>query len=65
MSANIDRLIEIKGLSQTEKFEFARRLDEEAIPKKLNNGYLRTRHALINCQGSLSNDIIKERNDRI
>lgn len=32
MAANIDRLIEeIKGLSQTEKYELARRLDEEAI----------------------------------
>jgi len=32
MSANIDRLIEeIKSLSQAEKFELARRLDEEAV----------------------------------
>lgn len=32
MAANIDRLIEaIKGLSQAEKFELARRLDKEAI----------------------------------
>lgn len=32
MAANIDRLIEeIKGLSQAEKCELARRLDEEAI----------------------------------
>jgi len=32
MAANVDRLIEeIKGLSQAEKCELARRLDEEAI----------------------------------
>jgi len=32
MAANIDRLInEIKALSRAEKFELARRLDEEAV----------------------------------
>lgn len=39
--------------------------DKKIHLKKPNSGYLRTRHALKNCQGSLSNDIIKERNDRI
>jgi len=33
--------------------------------KKARNGYLRTRFALRNCAGMLSDDIIKERNDRI
>lgn len=39
--------------------------DKKTQLVKPNNGYLRTRHALRNCRGSLSNDIIRERNDRI
>ncbi len=33
--------------------------------KKSKKGYLRARLALRNCKGSLSDDIIVERNDRI
>jgi len=39
--------------------------DKKIQFKKPNNGYMRTRLALKNCKGSLSDDIIKERNDRI
>jgi hypothetical protein len=39
--------------------------DKKIQFQKPNNGYLRTRLALKNCKGSLSGDIIKERNDRI
>jgi len=39
--------------------------DKKIQLKKPNNGYLRTRLALKNCKGSLSDDLIKERNDRI
>ena len=38
---------------------------DKTIQSKPNNGYLRDRLALKNCKGSLSNDIIKEKNDRI
>jgi len=33
--------------------------------KKPENGYLRTRLALRDCKGSLSQDIINERDDRV
>lgn len=39
--------------------------DQKIQLKKPNNGYTRTRLALKNCKGSLSDDIIKERNDCI
>jgi hypothetical protein len=39
--------------------------DKKAEAKKAGNGFLRTRLALKNCAGSLSDDIIEERNDRI
>ena len=38
---------------------------DKTIQSKPNNGYLRARLALKNCKGSLSDDIIKERNGRI
>lgn len=39
--------------------------DKKVESKKARNGYLRTRLALRNCKGSLGDDIIQERNDRI
>jgi len=39
--------------------------DKNLEIRKARNGYLRTRLALRNCTGLLSNDIIEERNDRI
>ncbi len=42
-----------------------KRQDKKIQFQKPNNGYLRARLALKNCKGSLSDDIIKERNDRI
>ena len=39
--------------------------DKKIEIKMVKNGYLRTRLALRNCKGLLSDDIIKERNDRI
>ncbi|MGI6492661.1 MAG: hypothetical protein ACOX0T_09690 [Pelotomaculum sp.] len=39
--------------------------DKKLEMKMAKNGYLRTRLALRNCKGSLSDDIIEERNDRI
>ncbi len=39
--------------------------DKKAEAKKAGNGFRRTRLALKNCTGSLSDDIIEERNDRI
>jgi len=39
--------------------------DKKIEFKKARKGYLRTRLALRNCKGSLSADIIHERNDRI
>ena len=39
--------------------------EERAEPKKISKGYLRTRYALRNCKGSLSDSIAEERNERI
>jgi len=39
--------------------------NKEKKIKPPEKGYLRTRHALKNCKGSLSDDIMKERTERV
>lgn len=39
--------------------------NKEKKIKPPEKGYLRTRHALKNCKGSLSDDIMKERIERV
>lgn len=37
----------------------------QCSPQRLKTGYLKTREALANCQGNLSEDIVQEREERL
>ncbi|MCK5720287.1 MAG: hypothetical protein KAH84_10120 [Thiomargarita sp.] len=44
---------------------FVQMLTKSTKPQKLKDGYLKTRNALADCQGNLSEDIIQERKERL
>lgn len=59
-SLNSQQILKIYELVLTLKKQ-----NQQVAPRNNPTGYLRTRAALRNCKGSLSEDIIEERNDRI
>ena len=64
----IKRLEELKPEALARVYDLIKELkrtDQAKKRKKTNTNYLKVREALRQCKGSLSEDIIKEREDRI
>ncbi len=61
----------IKNIEQLSAMEliivhnFVQTLTRQPQPQRLKTGYLKTREALAICQGNLSEDVIRDREERL